>query len=266
MPELPDVAGFQRYLQATALHQRIRGSHLTDRRILDHQSPQMLARRLKGRKIDSARRRGKWLFAELDSGEALGLHFGMSGELDYAAQKSDWPDHARLILDFDSGYRLAVISRRLLGRTRVVEDIGTFAARRELGPDALDEDLGREAFQRRMQGRRGSVKSALMNQSIVAGIGNVYSDEILFQAGLHPRRRMDRLDGEDLSNLYRVMRRVLRTAARFGGDAREAPAGWLLGGRSADTPCPRCGHELESGTVAGRTAWWCPRCQQRPDD
>ena len=136
-----------------------------------------------------------------------------------------------------------------------------FAAERGLGPDArLDE----EAFLGRLRGRWGGIKSALMNPSIVAGIGNVYADEILFQTGVHPAAQVRRPSAATLRHIYRAMRRILACEARKGGDGRRAPSGWLLGGRNAAAPCPRCGGALARAAVAGRTAWFCPRCQRNP--
>jgi formamidopyrimidine-DNA glycosylase len=108
---------------------------------------------------------------------------------------------------------------------------------------------------------RGAIKSALMNQSVIAGIGNVYSDEILYQAGVHPRTPAAELKEKKLREIHRVMRRVLSVAWRKGGDGRKVPRTWLLPARGGPGPCPRCGGQLESAKVSGRTAWFCPRCQ-----
>ncbi len=263
MPELPDVAGFKRYLDATSLHQTIRATKCLDDRFVKGVSRGALQRRLKGESLEGSCRRGKWLFVDLSRRGHLVLHFGMTGMLDYAADDV-LPGHTRLALFFDNGYRLAVISQRMIGRASYTDDPRAFAAEHELGPDALDDDLDAERFVEMMRGRRGSAKSALMNQSILAGIGNVYSDEILFQAGLHPNARLGNMDESDLRNLYKTMRRVLRVAAGKGGNGHKAPRGWLLGRRGPEAPCPRCGAEMDSATVNGRTAWFCPDCQSRP--
>jgi formamidopyrimidine-DNA glycosylase len=261
MPELPDVAGFKRYLDATSLHQGIRSTECFDERFLKGVSRRGLQRRLKGAELEHSRRWGKWLFVELSGKGVLVLHFGMSGRLDYAADEGDPPEHTRLLLHLEEGRRLAVISQRMIGRASWTDDVEAFARQHDLGPDALDDDLDADAFVEIVGRRRGAIKSGLMNQSVLAGIGNVYSDEICFQARIHPAAKIDRLDEKRLREVHKVMRRVLKTAARKGGDGMKAPKGWLLGGRGEDSPCPRCGGKLDSETVNSRTAWFCPRCQ-----
>jgi formamidopyrimidine-DNA glycosylase len=264
MPELPDVAGFKTYLDSTSLHQRVDATRCFDGRIVKGLSPRSLQRRLKSAELAGSRRWGKWLFVELTSGGHLVLHFGMTGSLDYAGDDRDLPEHARFVLHFDTGRRLAVVSRRMIGRVGFARDVDEFADQQDLGPDALEDVTDADAFIDVLQGRRGAVKSALMNQSILAGIGNVYSDEILFQAGLHPASKVAQLSGKQLRDLFQVTRRVLRVAARKGGDAAKAPSGWLLGRRGKQGTCPQCGGELTSETVSGRTAWLCPSCQTKP--
>ncbi len=258
MPELPDVARFKKYLDATALHQTVAASECTDKRFIKETSRRGLQRKLKGAALERSRRWGKWLFAELSTKGNLVLHFGMTGELDYGRDEGDLPEHTRLALHFENGRRLAVISQRMIGEASYAESVERFAEEHDLGPDALD--VGRDTFLERMSARRGSVKSGLMDQSFIAGIGNVYSDEILFQAGIHPAEEARELDETALRTLYRVMRRVLQTAARRG-DGRKAPRRWLLGKRSAEHPCPRCHGQLRSLKINGRTSWFCPDCQ-----
>lgn len=262
MPELPDVAGFKRYLDATSLHQRIASTECLDDRLIEGVSRRALQRRLKGTELDGSRQWGKWLFARVSTGGNLVLHFGMTGELAYGAEEGDAPEHTRFALHFDNGYRLAIISQRIIGQVSFTDDVASFAEEHDLGPDATEVNAAQ--FVELMQGRRGSIKSALMNQSIMAGIGNVYSDEILFQAGLHPAAEVKRLDKSALKGLHKVMQRVLRTASRKGGNGRKAPSGWLLGGRGEKAPCPKCSGTLDSATVNGRTAWFCPSCQTKP--
>lgn len=259
MPELPDVAGFKRYLDATSLHQRIESTECRDDRIVENTSRRGLQQRLKGTSLEQSRRWGKWLFMQLGSGGHLVLHFGMTGQLSYAEDAEHLPEHARFVLHFANGSRLAVISQRMIGQVSFADDIKEFAEAHDLGPDALDVEA--EMFCDRLGGRRGAIKSALMNQSIVAGVGNVYSDEILFQVGLHPARSVHELDEATLREIHQVMRRVLRVAAEKGGDIGKLPRGWLLPRRGEDNDCPRCGGKLKSTTISGRTAWFCPRRQ-----
>lgn len=260
MPELPDVAGFKKYLDATSLHQKIRTTRCHDDRFVKGLSRQSLQRRLKGTKLTGSRQWGKWLFVAMDAKGYLVLHFGMTGGLDYGA--GDPPEHARLVLHFDNDKRLAILSQRMIGRASWTDDLKAFGEQHELGPDALDIDADR--FVEMFRSKRGAVKSALMDQSLIAGIGNVYSDEICFQTRMHPGSKVPKLGESRLRDLQKAMRRVLSVASRKGGNGHKAPRSWLLGGRGEDSPCPRCGGNLDSTTINGRTSWFCPACQPAP--
>lgn len=264
MPELPDVAGFKQYLDATSLHQTIAHTECRDDRIVQDVSRQGLQQRLKGASLEKSHRRGKWLLVELASKGYLVLHFGMTGELTAGGKGKPLPDHSRFILHFQNDTWLAILSQRLLGRVSHTEDPDRWAREHDLGPDALDESVDTRAFREIFQGRRGSIKSALMNQSLLAGIGNVYSDEILFQAGVHPAARIDDLSQDTLRTLFRKMNHVLRHAAQKGGNGSAMPDSWLLGNRRKAGTCPRCDGSLRKTTIGGRTSWFCPACQPKP--
>lgn len=264
MPELPDVVGSQKYLEATALHQRIAKTSVFDERILGEVSTRALARRLNGNALEETARHGKYLFASLTGGGWLVLHFGMTGGLGYYGESGAPPEYARVVLDFDNGFHFAYINQRVLGRVDVADDLDSFIEQENLGPDALSPALDRAAFCERLQQRRGPIKSRLMDQSLVAGIGNVYSDEILFQVGFHPATPVSDLGDDDLARLYRTMRRVLRVASEHNGHVEEFPRGYFLPHRGEDGACPKCGGPLRSVKVTGRTAYFCPQRQMKP--
>ena len=196
MPELPDVEVLKQYLDATSIHQGIKAVEVRDSRILEDTSTEKLKTGLKGRSLDSTRRHGKYLFAELSDNHWLVLHFGMSGELKYFKSMEKDPEYDQLLISFSNGYHLAYNAPRKLVLVALIENMEAFVEKKELGPDAMSLDPA--GFQKVLSGRRGMVKSTLMNQQIIAGIGNVYSDEILFQARLHPRVGVDELDAETL--------------------------------------------------------------------
>lgn len=266
MPELSDVARFKKYLDATALHQAIRHVVVHDRDVLDDLSARRLRRTLQGRSFKSTSRRGKFLAVELDRKENEGpwlvMHFGMTGYFDYARESKEPPDHARVTCQFEGGHRLAYACQRKLGLVTLADDMGAFFDSRNLGPDALDEGLDFDAFAERSAGRSGAVKPALMNQQIVAGIGNFYSDEILCQARMHPKRTVDELARGELRGLHRAMRKVLRKAVQRNGQIERLPPSYLLPHREGDGLCPRCEGQLDQVKVSGRTAHFCRRCQE----
>jgi formamidopyrimidine-DNA glycosylase len=189
------------------------------------------------------------------------LHFGMTGDLAYYKDRHDRPEYARMVLDLCNGFHLAYISQRMLGEIGLADDVDGFIKEHELGPDALSDQVDAKIFERMLEGRKGMIKPTLMDQSIIAGIGNVYSDEILFQAGIHPKTPVSELSGEDRKQLYRAMRRVLRTAARNRADPGNMPRGYILPRREEGAECPVCGGKVKKITVSGRSSYYCPRRQ-----
>lgn len=263
MPELPDVATFKVYLDSTALHKRIQHTTVTDERILHGVSRQKLARRLKGNSLEGTTRHGKFMFVELKKGGWLILHFGMTGELSYYKKGGERPEHARFVLDFENGYQMAYICQRLLGEVGLTDEVSQFVEARGMGPDAMSDELDSSRFRQLLEGHKGMIKPALMNQSIIAGIGNVYSDEILFQAGIHPETHVDHLGDEDMKRLYGVMRRVLRVCSEKQADVDRLPRGYIIPHRQEGDRCPRCGGKVRKKTVSGRSGYFCWKCQKK---
>lgn len=264
MPELPDVESYRRYLQRHGLHKKIEGVTVGAGGILKGVSVQSLGRMLKGRRFERARRHGKHLFAAIDDGRWLAFHFGMTGRLEHFRKGQEDPPYDRLRFDFAGGEHLVYVNQRMLGRVELVDDADDFIRRKRLGPDAASVDAG--TFRDRLGTRRGGVKAALMDQGLFAGIGNIYSDEILYHAKIHPRTDVAALDGATVQRLYRAMRRVLDTAIKRGAGAedveRHVPKSWLLPRRERGAACPRCGGKIAMLKMQGRTAYFCRRCQR----
>jgi formamidopyrimidine-DNA glycosylase len=260
MPELPDVEVFRRYLRKRAMRRRVDDVAVRGQRV--HQaSASTLRRRLCGRRIASSRRHGKLLFVGLDdSAGALVLHFGMTGFLRWYTDDRDEPEHAKLVLSLDDGHKLAYDNQRTFGRVDLADDPDAYVAERGLGPDALS--LDEAEFVERLYAHEGGIKATLMNQKVVAGIGNIYSDEILFHARVHPQTRVEDLSRATLRRLYRTTERVLERAIDAHVDVRRMPRTWLLPHREQGARCPRCRAKLQRKTIAGRASWLCPRCQK----
>lgn len=256
MPELPDVEVFKRYLNATGLHQKIDQVELRDKKVLGKASAGNISNTLKGRQFESTRRHGKHLFVELSDDGWLVLHFGMTGFLQYFKGEEEDPRYHMLVISFDNGYHLAYCSRRKLGTIDLTDNPDTFIDQERLGPDALELNFDR--FEQLLKGRRGSIKSLLMNQQAMAGLGNIYSDEILFQAGIHPKTAVDTLTDELRQQLFDKMREVLDTAIDCKADPENLPPGYLLPRRHEGEPCPHCDRPIEQIKVSGRTAYYCP--------
>ncbi len=261
MPELPDVETFRRYMAVTSLHKKIKEVTVRSREILEGVSISKLKAGLVGKRFDTTRRHGKYLAALLDSGKCLVMHFGMTGFLKYFKKTEKEPAHERFLITFANGYHLAYHCQRKLGRVILVENFDQFIEEKALGPDALAPDLDFDAFKEEAVGRRASIKSFLMNQQCIAGIGNIYSDEILFQAGIHPKTRTDKLADKALQGLFSIREEVLKTAISHQADPEAFPGSYITARRGGDEKCPRCGKRLRKTKVSGRTAYYCPDCQ-----
>lgn len=261
MPELPDVEVYRRYAARLARGKKISSVSVYDPRIIRGSGLQALENRLRGRSIARLGRHGKNLFLWLDRGGGLAMHFGMTGRLKHERDRGPLPPHTRFLLRFRSGDRLDYVNQRGFGSVAFTAGEKELVRDRRLGPDALEIPAGE--FAKRLDGRRGAVKAALMDQSLVAGIGNVYSDEILFQARIHPKTPCAELSADRLKGLYRAMRRVLKESIRAGADRERMPSSFLTPRRRAGAPCPRCGGPIQALPMGGRTGCFCPRCQPR---
>ena len=265
MPELPDVELYKRHLEATCLGRTVAKVVVGDARILADLSATELARRLEGARITASRRHGKHLLVDLEPPGWITMHFGMTGSLKHFSDGEQDPPYERVRFDFADGHHLAYIDARLLGRIGLTADADAFITAQGLGPDALDPRFDRAAFERALAGRKRDAKSLLMDQEVVAGIGNIYSDEILFQARLDPRTRCDRLDPRARHQLFDQIKTVLETAITSGAGAERLvdhlPGSFVIPHREKGGRCPRCGGEIASAKFSGRTAYFCPRCQ-----
>jgi formamidopyrimidine-DNA glycosylase len=234
---------------------------VNDQIILADINARQLKTALRGRSFENTRRHGKYLFVTLDDGVSLVMHFGMTGELKYYKVEANKPEYTQMLFAFENDYHLAYVLPRKLGEIRLEQEYDAFIKRKELGPDVLKAGFDFAAFQEALSGRRAMIKSALMNQKIMAGVGNVYSDEILFQAQVHPRRKVSELEEYRLEQVFNCMKSVLETAIKYDADTEQLPQTFLLPHRKEGEACPRCDGEIEKIRVAGRSGYYCPSCQ-----
>jgi formamidopyrimidine-DNA glycosylase len=261
MPELPEVETFKRCMDTTSLHHRITGVEVRDAYVLKRISARGLSTRLKGRRFESTHRHGKHLFVRVDHELCLRLHFGMTGSLHYLKHDEVAPKTARVIFRFGDSGGLAFDDQRKFGEIELIEDVDEFLERRGLGPDALEISLSQ--FKSVFGKHRGAMKAILLNQQLIAGIGNLYADEILFRARMHPATDAAGLNDTDLSRLFRATHHVLNKAIALKTDFNRLPKSWLLTHRGKRGRCPRCGRALKSATIGGRTSWFCAHYQKR---
>ncbi|SDF48934.1 formamidopyrimidine-DNA glycosylase [Limimonas halophila] len=260
MPELPDVEVIRRRIAEHGLEREIASVDLRDPERLRGARPADLDAALTGYRFTAATRHGKVLALKVSCGWNLIVHFGMTGALVLHADAGDEPDHTHLACTFADGGRLAYADLRRLGWLELTDDVPRYLKTQDIGPDALS--FTREGLSAYLADKGGTIKSALMDQSRVAGIGNVYSDEILFGAGVRPDRKTADLDETEVERVFDALHAVLTDAVELDADpGRMTDGAWLLPHRDGDGVCPRCGGALTSLKVSGRTTHLCPRCQ-----
>ena len=253
MPELPEVELVRRSLLP------LRGRRIGSIEIL-HPSilstPAKLLETTAGRRIVEVRRRGKQLFILLEEG-AITLHLGMTGQVRLGAESQD--KHVAVRLRFDDGSYLNYVDPRRFGAVGYATAIEDFVKDHRLGEDILE--IGLEPFSRQVKGSRRAIKTILLDQGKMAGLGNLYADEALFQTYLHPLRPGISLSEQETRALWRAARRVLRRSLSVGTDFSQLPGTYLLRHRAKGRPCPRCRGRLDSLVGGGRTSIFCPSCQ-----
>jgi len=259
MPELPEVAAFKIIFDRTSLRRKIREVSVLRGKVLKGVSQKRLRSALVGRRFTSSRQRGKNLLIEVEGDGWVRFHFGMTGHFDFVGGAGSLPRYVRVVFTFTGGGRLVFVCLRRLGCISLERSAAEFVRAERLGPHALD--LARRELREILRHRRGALKSTLMNQGVIAGLGNIYVDEILFQARRHPKTTFADLTEEDLDHLHRVMRRVLTKAVRLRADWSRLPRSWLLHRRRRGAPCPRCATPIEQIKMGGRSTYFCPTCQ-----
>ena len=270
MPELPEVETYTRYFARHALEQTIARVEVRDERILGEIRKDAFARKLKGREFTTVRRHGKHLFAAAQSPEPatsnqqlwLHLHFGMSGDLAYSADREGDPRFARVVFHFDNGQWLAFEDMRLFGVVELVDSPDEYIAEHGLGPDPLDPKFTFARFASLLERRRGAIKSLLMTQEILAGLGNLYVDETLYQTSIHPRRTVDELSKAEEKAIFTTMRRMLRDVIARHERGAALPSQYLYHHREEGEHCPKCGGTIQRAVVFGRTTYFCGKHQR----
>lgn len=263
MPELPEVESYTRYFARHALGQKIARVEVRDERILGEIRTETFVRKLKGREFSSVRRHGKHLFAETSAKATwLHLHFGMSGDLSYYRDRDEAPRFARIVFDFANGAHLAFEDMRLFGVADLVSSPDAFIADRGLGPDPIDPAFTFAGFSSLLERKRGAIKSLLMTQEAIAGLGNLWVDETLFLASVHPRRSIDRLKKEEARAIYTSMRKLLNDVIARHERGAGMPAKSLYEHREPGVRCPRCGGTIQRAVVFGRTTYFCAKHQK----
>ncbi len=280
MPELPEVETIRRELASRIAGKRIRRVSIPPdprgcRVIRRCPSRRNFLRRLAGRKIVSIGRRAKYLLLGLDDGRILIVHLGMSGQLLFRPPGAPRYPHTRLIIHLDGGEELCFVDPRKFGEAYLFseEEGETLVNPFALGPEPLDRCCTPDKIRESFRSRRGPVKAVLLDQKVVAGLGNIYTDEALHRSGIHPLRPASSLSGKEVEKLLESVREVLREAIECRGTSAADRQYVNTAGepgtfqeklqvyQKPGSPCPRCKSPIATVRVAGRTAHFCPACQ-----
>ncbi|WP_210023416.1 MULTISPECIES: DNA-formamidopyrimidine glycosylase family protein [unclassified Paenibacillus] len=269
MPELPEMENYRILLNRRIVGRTITGTEVGRERSINV-ALERFKRELAGQAVSMVDRRGKHLLFQLTSGKVLVLHLMLGGIIFYGT-KDETPERTvQVRIDFGVWHLFCIGLR--LGYLHLYEAEEISRLMKKLGPEPFDSELTAERFEERLRVKRGTLKSNLVNQSVIAGIGNCYSDEICFHAGLLPSRRPAHLTSNELGQLYRSMREVLNEATHYGG-YMEMPlytGDTLTGGFDSrcrvydrdGEPCVRCGHPIVRQDVSSKKSFCCLVCQR----
>lgn len=270
MPELPEVETVVRGLREPLVGRTIYDVWYERAKVIQTPTPDEFAARIIGQTVRAVSRRAKYIVCQLDH-DLLTVHLRMTGRL-YITQDGEAHDDdrwLRLRLTLDQGRALHFSDARRFGRVALVRDIGEIAP--DLGPEPLDDDFSVEALRQRLAGRHRTLKALLLDQSFVVGVGNIYADEALHLAGIHPLRSSNELKEDEVIRLHSAIRTVLTNGIDYegatinwyrkpDGTRGESQEHFHVYGREGQ-PCLACGHPIEKIRVAQRGTHFCPVCQ-----
>jgi formamidopyrimidine-DNA glycosylase len=275
MPELPEVETVRRSLAPAIAGRTITGLRVgAFAGVLDGADPAQVAARLTGRVVTAVRRRGKYLLIDLDDGSGIEIHLRMTGHLELV--DSDAPDlrFQHLAISFDNGRELRFADQRKFGRVIFHAENPEHGIKTKLGPEPLLPAFTAACLTAILARRGSAIKAVLLDQTAIAGIGNIYADEALFRSRIHPLTPANQLTFTQVRSLHRSIRAVLQSGIDHRGtsfssyrDANGAEGGnqhhlAVYGRGRTGGPCPRCGRPLAHLVIASRTSHFCPRCQR----
>ena len=273
MPELPEVETIARKLQQTILHRRIIDINVLWARTIDNLDPATFTSQVKDKTVRSISRRGKYLIVELDNGKKLVIHLRMSGRFGFQKSNSndDQSKHTRVRMVLDNGLVLNYIDQRKFGRFYLVNSVSTIT--NKLGPEPLSTQFTVEWLTQALSRRSGQIKTLLLNQQFLAGLGNIYTNEALWNAQINPLRKANTLNEVDIKRLHNAIVEVLQQAVENGGtslaDRQYTFPDGQLGMHQlhlyvynrAEEQCERCGNLIERIVQSQRSTYFCSICQ-----
>jgi formamidopyrimidine-DNA glycosylase len=278
--ELPEVEVVRRDLEKEVVGRRVKGVEVRPHRnamrvIRRHARRKEFADRLAGKKITKVDRKGKYVLLHLDDGDVLVVHFGMSGQFLRGTKRQSLPAHTHVVIEFQQGGDLRFVDPRTFGEMFVAsaDELGKVKELDHIAIDPLEDTFTWQEFSAELARKAAKLKSLLMDQKFVSGLGNIYSDEVLFAAGLRHDRMSDSLSSQEVRRLYRAIREVVQDAIRYRGTTLDDEAYVDLFGKPGEfqtelkvygrrgLACRRCRTPIDVVKISGRNSYFCPQCQ-----
>lgn len=268
MPELPEVETIKNELSPHIIGSQFTKLTIYDRTLVVKSAVEEFCRELTGQIVAGLQRRGKYLIISLANGKALIIHLRMTGALILNPETIN--KHVRAVFQFDNNNTMAFIDVRRLGVMWLATDINNLMDK--LGPEPLGDEFNVNTLTRKLKGRKAPIKAVLLDQSIIAGIGNMYADEALFNASIHPMKTAGNLSTKDIEKLYNAIVEVIQTAINNKGASvanYKRPQGepgtahnYFKVAHLRGQPCPVCGEIIQRLAVRNRGSYYCPNCQR----
>ncbi len=277
MPELPEVEHVVRALRRSVSGRRILATEVTLAKVIAPVTPRAFNRKLKNKAITGVGRRGKYILIQLDSDLVLAVHLRMTGQFLVLQTDDDLPRHAHVVFYLNDERRLVFRDQRQFGVMRLVKraELSAMKGIEDLAPEPFSNDFSVAYLKETLTRSRRSLKTLLLDQTRVLGLGNIYASEALFRAGVNPFKEAATLSATRVARLHQAIRDVLRAAVSGNSTMRislENAAGFSYGEafgkvwqvyEREDKPCFKCGQRIKRATHGGRSTYWCPKCQRR---
>jgi len=274
MPELPEIETIRQDMIKKVKGKKIVNVDLRNPKNIKIPSSVEFKREIEGKVIQDIKRKGKYLILILDSRDLLIFHLKLTGRLLFFPPEKKEPDYTRIVFIFSDNTRLFFADIRGFADVYLLppEKIDTIPAIKNMGPEPLSSEFTLEKFKKILKGKKGKIKPLLMDQTVIAGVGNIYSQESLYRAGIHPERSVSRLKDEEIEAIYRSLVEVLKEAIRYRGSSVDAYLD--LNGKEGDyvprlkvygregENCLRCGSPIKKKKIGGRGTYFCERCQK----
>lgn len=276
MPELPEVETVKRSLEKNIIGKTITSVDIYMPKIIRPDQPEQFKETVCGRQVVQLERRGKYLMLHLSNSLTMLLHLRMTGRLVYLAPGQVQPKHTHVLFYLNNGSQLAFADMRQFGRINLIPtaELENLPALKKLGPEPLGKHFNQHYLQKKLPKRRAKIKALLLDQTFVVGLGNIYADEALHLARIHPERIAASLNANEISTLYQTIVAVLEQGIKnrgtsfsdyVDGEGKKGSNQYLLRAYQREgQPCFFCGSIIRRKKVAGRSSYYCPCCQQPP--